>query len=210
MIRTCIDLCSGLGGFSEAFVKRGWEVVRIDNDPRFEKVPHTRIFDIQLWPEWSRVFFGDHYDIVLASPPCTVFSKASTDRYWIKGRGIPKTWATVEGIRTVMYCLDLIDYIKPRWWVLENPQGMLRHILGMPKVTTYHASWGSLMLKPTDLWGEFPSGISWPAPKNYEKIKHKEHNKNWPRDPALRAKMPYELSEAIAIACEEALKCSET
>ena len=26
----CIDLCSGWGGFSEAFVKAGWNVVRIE------------------------------------------------------------------------------------------------------------------------------------------------------------------------------------
>jgi hypothetical protein len=42
----CIDLCSGLGGLSEAFVREGWTVMRLDNNPRFAEVPHTVIADI--------------------------------------------------------------------------------------------------------------------------------------------------------------------
>ena len=36
-----LDLCSGLGGASEAFVKDPyWDVVRIENNPELAHVPH--------------------------------------------------------------------------------------------------------------------------------------------------------------------------
>ena len=42
-----LDLCSGLGGFSEAFVNDlDWEVMRIENNPLLSEVPHTEIIDI--------------------------------------------------------------------------------------------------------------------------------------------------------------------
>ena len=38
-----LDLCSGLGGFSEAFVAAGHEVLRIEHNPLLADVPHTKI-----------------------------------------------------------------------------------------------------------------------------------------------------------------------
>ena len=39
-----LDLCSGLGGASEAFVNHPhWEVIRIENNELLADVPHTRL-----------------------------------------------------------------------------------------------------------------------------------------------------------------------
>jgi site-specific DNA-cytosine methylase len=38
-----LDLFSGLGGASEAFVRAGWEVMRIENNPLLSEVPNTEI-----------------------------------------------------------------------------------------------------------------------------------------------------------------------
>jgi len=36
-----LDLCSGLGGFSEAFLTAGHDVLRIENNPLLADVPNT-------------------------------------------------------------------------------------------------------------------------------------------------------------------------
>ena len=38
-----LDLFSGLGGFSEAFLRAGDEVVRVENNPLLSEVPNTSI-----------------------------------------------------------------------------------------------------------------------------------------------------------------------
>ena len=47
-----LDLCSGLGGFSEAFVAAGHEVLRIEHNPLLADVPHTKIMDIFEFRDW--------------------------------------------------------------------------------------------------------------------------------------------------------------
>lgn len=68
-----LDLFSGTGGWSAAFLDRGHEVYRIDNDEQFADVPHTTIVDVlRLGP------MTDRWDVILASPPCQAFSLAAT------------------------------------------------------------------------------------------------------------------------------------
>ena len=75
MKRHFLDLFSGLGGASEAFVHDldNWTVLRIDNNPLLGGVPYTVIDDITQIPV-------KHYDsawkidCIWASPPCTDFS----------------------------------------------------------------------------------------------------------------------------------------
>lgn len=58
-----LDLCSGLGGFSEAFVAAGHEVLRIENNPLLVDVAHTKIMDIfEL-----RDFIEDNLDCIQES-----------------------------------------------------------------------------------------------------------------------------------------------
>ena len=48
-----LDLCSGLGGASEAFANHPhWEVVRIENNEEVGIIPHTRFLDVQHWLDW--------------------------------------------------------------------------------------------------------------------------------------------------------------
>ena len=70
-----LDLCSGLGGFSSAFVNDpSWEVMRIENNPLLESVPHTEIICIfefrdNLADMISRGYCPTSPDLLLASPP---------------------------------------------------------------------------------------------------------------------------------------------
>lgn len=77
-----LDLFSGLGGASEAFVQDldNWAVLRIDNNPLLGGVPFTVIDDItNLQPQNYGVRYPSakgrlKIECIWASPPCTDFS----------------------------------------------------------------------------------------------------------------------------------------
>jgi site-specific DNA-cytosine methylase len=74
-----LDLCSGLGGASEAFVKDPhWEVVRIENNPKLGIIPHTEILDVMQWIDWLPALLSEkgRPTVIWASPPCLEFSQA--------------------------------------------------------------------------------------------------------------------------------------
>ena len=192
------DLFSGLGGWSAAFKERGHEVFTVDIDPRFEPDLVADIMDVRpvdLPP-------GPH--VILASPPCSRFSAMCIAQSWeaVKGESHPRNVDVVMAVGYVAKTLDLVEKVNPPYWVMENPLGMLRKVVGPPRVTTYHAAWnGGGMRKATDLWGKIP-GMEWPKLKEWDHV-------DWtPRkyDAAERARMPYPLSEALCKAIERELE----
>lgn len=191
---TCVDLFSGLGGFSQAMVDRGWRVVRVDNDPKFKPNILADVRDL------TADYFPTDVDLLVASPPCECFSVASIHRYW--ANFVPDRKA-LDAIGLIYFTLFLKDAIAPRFWVLENPRGMLRKVLGKPPVTTYWASWGEPYYKPTDVWGNLPP-MAWPKPEGWIRAPRgsKDAIQNPDLSPAERAKIPYKFSEALAIAVE--------
>jgi len=213
-----VDLFSGLGGFSQAFIDRGHNVVRFDNDEQFKEVQNTIICDVlDLTPEDLCDYLWDRPNIILASPPCTHFSVAALSHHWPKG--VP-THATLEQIKLVRSTIALIKKTNPTYWILENPRGMLRKAIGKPAWTAYWAAYGAKVLKPTDLWGKLPP-IDRKLPFKWERAprgtklgvqgisvdKYKSFKKNpfshvMPRSPTLRALIPYDFSMAVCLAAE--------
>lgn len=213
-----LDLCSGLGGFSQAFKDIHHEVITVDVEPRFNPTICKDVMELQP-KDFSQ--YGQ-FDVILASPPCNCFSIASVYRHWDKTTKKPKDEQTKQAIRLVGHVLWLIINLNPRFWVLENPRGMLRNVLGKPQITTFFASWqdweerqDSLKafhdvrkpsFKATDLWGVFPEGIKWQKPKDWVKApRGSKVGTQGIKDKDLRAKIPYGLSFAICIACEREL-----
>lgn len=94
-------------------------------------------------------------DILWASPPCTTFSVASLRHYWIDGK--PKNAKTWQGINFIQKTLRLIEEIKPKYWFIENPRGMLRKQWFMQRFihqrrTITYCQYGDFRMKPTDIW----------------------------------------------------------
>lgn len=205
-----VDLCSGLGGASQPFIDRGWNVLRIDNNPQFEKIPNTIIMSIK-----DTLFLLDDYqtdtkflnpDFIWASPPCNCFSIASLNINWTKRRK-PKHKGVIDSIRTVVWCIDTIELFNPKYWVIENPRGKLRNILNKPGIiypglTTDLGLWGSKSRKPTDLWGVFPK-ITLPELSPDIQMVMESKKDNRPSKPELRAVIPYKLGESIANSIEK-------
>lgn len=124
-----LDLCAGLGGASQAMRDRGWDVVTLDNDPRFGC---DITADLSTWH-----YHGPRPDLVWISPPCTEFARESMP--WCRTGAAPDMTLMLAARR-------LVDEIEPRYWVLENVRGAVRY-LGPPR--EIHG--------PFFLWGHFPS-----------------------------------------------------
>jgi len=158
-----LNLFVGLGGWSAAFRNRGHEVVTIDIDYRFNP---TYVKDVMNLTNLDQ--FG-HFDMILASPPCQAFSIASAYLHWKNHE--PDRDAR-DSIALVNRTLMLIEMARPQFWVMENPRGMLRHVIGKPQAQVSYCQYGAPYMKPTDLWGLLPPSF---VPKMC-KPKRTEHN----------------------------------
>lgn len=68
-----LDVYSGKKGWSKPFADRGHDVLTIDIEPKFK--PDICADLLKITPEYLKQF--GPFDIILALPPCTEFSKAS-------------------------------------------------------------------------------------------------------------------------------------
>lgn len=110
-------------------------------------------------------------DIIWASPPCTAFSVAAIGHHWTGGKGayIPKTDFAQISQDIVKYTLYLIEQLKPKYWFIENPRGVLRKMTFMkdiPRYTVTYCQYGDTRMKPTDLWTNYENPNFKPACKN--------------------------------------------
>jgi len=180
-MNSMLDLYSGLGGASEAFVEAGWRVIRVENNPALSHVPHTKIADAS----WAYGLLSEErFDLVWASCPCTEFSQ---------GFNAPAPTAKREGrefspdLGDVMKAWHIIKWLKPRYWCIENVVGSIKHlqpILGEP----------SQIIGPFVLWHNLPQIV---VPRDFKH--NKADGQAWSSDPLRankRAKIPIEISRA--------------
>ena len=134
-----LELFSGAKSVSRVFESQGWECVSLDlKNASIE----TNILD------WNYKLFSPpgYFDFVWASPPCTEYSVA-------KSTGVRKI---DEANKIVLRTLEIIDYLKPKHWVIENPQtGYLKKqvfMLGLGFVDVDYCKYGFDYRKRTRLW----------------------------------------------------------
>jgi len=191
-MKLMLDLFSGLGGASEAFMDHdGWQVTRFENNPALGWVLNTKLIDveklIQVHPPGG---LHGAFELIWASPPCREFSR---------GFAAPGPTAQREGrdfepdMKLVEAAKRIIDELKPKYWVIENVIGAIPHfeeLLGNPRQ----------IIGPFVLWGNFPF-ISMPV--NYVHLK--SENDTWSSDPLRanrKALIPFEVSQALLSALE--------
>lgn len=186
IMKVMLDLFSGLGGASEAFVQDGWRVIRVEINPELAYVPHTLTLDCLDWADWIDNL--PPVDLIWASPPCDEFSLAFN---------APAAIAQREGrdfhpdMKCVKAAMDIIDALKPRHWVIENVQGSIAHLQPLmgkctQKIGAYY------------LWGNFPMLI---MPDSYDPV---SKTSLWgATNKQERALIPFELSFALLKAIRE-------
>ncbi|MCP3943908.1 MAG: hypothetical protein GY710_20845 [Desulfobacteraceae bacterium] len=158
-----LHLCADIGTDSMPYRKAGYDVRCIGSDIGIENYhPPKNVYGI------------------IANPPCTQFS-------FCKTTGKPRDM--VEGMRLVKECLRVIwecqyklksKFAKEttlKFWILENPKGLLRRFLGNPAFEYHPYEFGDNYQKLTQLWGVFnipkKTPITCTMPK-FDRLKTKE------------------------------------
>jgi site-specific DNA-cytosine methylase len=131
-----LDLFSGLGGFSEAFVLNNDEVLRIENNPLLSEVKHTVLMDVRKLRDIIKqgLIEGDlnpylcNIDLIVASPPCYDFSLAfSAPQGIVSRKGREEFEAYEPDMDLFLVTLEIIEMLKPRYYIIENVRGSIRH-----------------------------------------------------------------------------------
>ena len=188
-----LDLFCGMGGWSIGFHREGFECVGVDvKDVGYPyELIHKNIRDYH--PE-------GHFDVLVASPPCTEFS----DLLFLSvARGSRGPGEPEKGMELVRETHRVIQETKPRFWVLENVRGSVKYIstlLGPPK----------FLHKPYYLWGDFPRFLLPNSFLGHKTLKGRDgrlnSETNWlPLASYFRSRIPLPLSIGLARACKEAL-----
>ena len=137
-----LNLCSGTGSVSVPFLAAGHMVVNVDWDDRYNP---THCVDIMTW---ECPYTPGQCDVIWASPACTQYNRARTTAK--KPRDLEKADALVQR------CLELIRYLQPRVWFLENPDsGLLKLravVEGLPYVRVDYCMYGAPYRKRTRIW----------------------------------------------------------
>ena len=188
-MKLCVDLCSGLGGFSSAFRDSpDWEVITVDIERRFKPTICADVMTLPLREDFKA-------DVGLASPPCDKMSIASVSHHWTDKKPNP---ATMPTIRLFHHVRDWLEAHCEKH-LRENPMGMARNesVYGKPMMTLNLSDYGTKWKKRTDFWGNIMLPMidgrrDWePAPRG------SNGGVQGVRDPAKRALLPYALSRAI-------------
>jgi len=146
-----LELFAGSRSFSKIAKSLGHKVYTTDNQD-FKSIDQVcDIFDFDI----NKIPYKP--DIIWASPPCTSFSVASIGHHWNLDN-TPKTDKAELGMAIVKKTIEIINYLKPKYWFIENPRGKLRKLdfmQNLPRKTVTYCSYGDMRMKPTDIWTNF-------------------------------------------------------
>lgn len=239
-----VDLYAGLGGsgtvrggWATPFRDRGWKsVITIDIEAKFNPTIVEDMLNVTA-ADIIKANGGKIPIVVCASPPCTSFSIAGCRHHWDAATGQPKSPAGILGQKLLRHTLKLMAELKPLYWWMENPRGLMRkqpEVQNLTRTTVAYCQYGEKTKKPTDLWGVWPTtwkpramcksdprytgtmvdpttGEEWTVDSQGKKCHQTARRGTWHsgvqsmRGNALRSVIPYELSDEIAEAVEQAI-----
>ena len=151
-----LDLFTGTGSVKFVAEELGYHVISLDIDPKFRP---THVADINSFDYKSHFKPGD-FDIIWASPPCQYFSQArkcNIGRTLKNGETLTAERVlsdiTEFGVPILRRTQEIIEYLQPRVWFIENPYtgAMKRYIPEKPAVFDY-CMFGFNYRKRTAIW----------------------------------------------------------
>ena len=179
--RVIISLFDTTGTWANPYALAGYDVRVLDIK---EGIDITD-FSTEFMDEMFNNFEGKEIYGILAACPCTTFSNSSTkwrkdrhentdpveSRHWIeKIWGIEAAEAVDENgnplyasahdyaIALVNKTMQTLEYLRPKFWALENPEGRIETSAGLPgpwRTGFQPNNFGDPYTKRTLLWGEF-------------------------------------------------------
>jgi hypothetical protein len=225
-----LELFSGSGYISDTFRSFGHKAWKVDNSKDLDANLHIGIEHLYT-PDVEALCNG-RPDIIWASPDCRTYSIAAT----AKGGGFIHRELGTYAPKTsyARFCDDvdkhvfrLIKELKPRYWFVENPRGMFRHVhgealekLGGKRYTINYCCYGGQLMKPTDIWTNHPNPNFKPrcGSNNHQKgachylqptIFNKINGEGMYSRPIMRGLMPNEFIEHLVRICEKPLDKSK-
>jgi len=160
-----LELFAGSRSIGKASEILGYQVFSSDLI-NFEKIDYViSILDFDI----NKVPFQP--DIIWASPPCTAFSVAAIGKNWTKDGDnyIAKNPRADFGLELVKKTIQIIEDLKPTYFFIENPRGMLRKMPIMANLNRQgvtYCQYGDTRMKPTDIWTNSLNWIPRPMCKN--------------------------------------------
>tara|TARA_S200002703_G_scaffold131662_3_gene119286 strand:+ start:2433 stop:3017 length:585 start_codon:yes stop_codon:yes gene_type:complete len=160
-----LELFSGTKSVGKCCDAIGWESVSVDLIEPADHQVNILDFDYKQYPK-------DEFDIVWASPPCTEYSIMNFCR--------PEKTLDIEGSnKLVLKALEIIEYFKPQYWFLENPQtGTLKNQPFMKDLNFYdvdYCMYNHPIKKRTRIWTNKKNFNNLLCKKTCGKIKDGKH-----------------------------------
>lgn len=145
-----LDLFSGTGSVSKECEKRGYDVISLDRD-----LPAMIKHDIMTW-DYKSAFPIGYFDLITASPVCCFWSSlraSNIGRFGITKETIQRD-IDEKGKPMVDKTIEIIEYFKPKYWWIENPQTgrMKEYITNLPYYDLDYCKYGFLYRKRTRFW----------------------------------------------------------
>jgi len=160
-----LELFAGSRSIGKAAEILGYKVFSSDliNFENIDYITSILDFDINKLPFQP--------DIIWASPPCTAFSVAAIGKNWTKDGDnyIAKNPRADFGLELVKKTIQIIEALKPTYFFIENPRGMLRKMPIMSNLNRQgvtYCQYGDTRMKPTDIWTNSINWIPRPMCKN--------------------------------------------
>ena len=173
-----LELFKGSGSVSKVAIPRGYEVVSLDYDKKFNPDICSDIL------KWDYESFSKDFvpDFIWASPPCNTFSPLA---YPLKERDTktakPLSQRAIRGTNYLYRTIRIIRHFRKLnpnlCFVIENPRGMMRNDKHMKKfylANTYYFFYGFNRRKSTDFFSNFELDLV--NPKVTKMTKHERDN----------------------------------
>ena len=149
-----LELFKGTGSVGRAFmdIYPDGEVISLDFDPKCNATHTCDIMDF----DYMQYPVG-YFNIVWASPDCRIFSVAMNQ--WIGRKYSNRAALDAERERNWKYVrrtLDVIRYLSPGKWFIENPyasaMSKVPELQVIPSVRKDYCMYGMPYQKPTRIW----------------------------------------------------------
>lgn len=164
-----LELFAGTESFSNVGRERGHTAVTVELDPFFDP---THEMDILDYDPDEMPYDPGAFDVIWASPPCNVYSTGTFHCHYFMKFGdeyIPARPEAAHSWRMVKKSIEIINWYQPRWFIFENPRGLLRKMEFMrdyDRATVTYCQYGDMRMKPTDLMGKLHGLTFRPKCKN--------------------------------------------
>nr|WRJ69815.1 putative cytosine DNA methyltransferase [Oceanusvirus sp.] len=149
-----LDLYSGTGSVEKTLKKLypgKIEVVSVDIDSSFRPTICADVLDIDYKKMWKK----GEFDAIWSSSPCTWYSLARNS--------VPRDFTLAD--KLVKRAIEIIQYLQPERWFMENPRAFMRLRPFMQPMEQYrntvnycrYSSRGDVYKysKPTDVWSNY-------------------------------------------------------